>query len=163
VRPKNRFEDESLRPHERAEGARALRAAARARRSSSDRLLPPAAAAEHTTVDAVRKWLPGVVQKDDRGRVIVTKADRAYRLVTVIERGGGPVEVSTHGSRVATRASQYANCLRLYRAGLAGPEVFAPFEGKRVGGVELEADADRIDELDAMGELEDFQFHSEKL
>jgi hypothetical protein len=41
--------------------------------------------------------------------------------------------------------------------------VFARFEGKRVGGVELETDADRIEELEGTGMLDDFEFHSEKL
>jgi hypothetical protein len=79
----------------------------------------------------------------------------------VIERQGGPRTVHTRGYNRAGLASDYAHTLDLYRAGLVGPEAFEPFEGKRIGGVDLETDADRIDELDATGRLDDFEFYAD--
>src|SRR5438093_6271686 len=158
MRPRGRRGYDELTPRQRAEYHRALAAVSRARTEPRHRLAS-AAKAEHTTPAMVRKWLPEVIRKDAFGRVTVTAADRAFRPVSMIARGGGPTEVGTRGSRRATLASRYSHALDLYRAGLTGPGVFTPFDGKRIGGVELETDPDRIDELDAIGLLDDWEFY----
>jgi len=139
---------------------RALQAVSKAR-GRLDRRITPAARASHTTVANVRRWLPEVLRRDAFGAIVASDADRAFRPLQVIERGGGIVDVSTRGSRVASAASTYAHTVDLYRAGLVGPDAFELFEGKRIGGVELETDADRIDELDATGRLDDFEFYQD--
>jgi hypothetical protein len=160
MRPRGRKGYEELTAYQRSEYRRVLAAVSRTRTEPQHRLAS-AATAEHTTPATVRKWLPEVIRRDVFGRLTVTAADRAFRPVSVIARGRGVIDASTHGSRRATLASRYAHALDLYRAGLAGPEVLTPFEGKRIGGVELETDPDRIDDLDATGLLDDFEFYGD--
>jgi hypothetical protein len=152
---------ERLSDRDRAEYGRVLEALSRARSSTRPRRLGTAAREAHTSVRTIRKWVPEAVTTDAFGALAATRADRAFRPVSVIQRGGGVVEVSTRGSRRATVASEYAHTLDLYRAGLVGPEAFQRFEGRRIGGVELETDPDRIDELDATGRLDDFEFYAD--
>jgi len=120
----------------------------------------PAARKAHTSITTIEKLAPELLTTDAKGHRTFTPADRLLRPgVSVIERGGGPVVVFTRGSRVASLASDYARTLDRYRAGLVGPEAFARFEGRRIGGVELESSADAIDDLDARGALEDLPFY----
>jgi hypothetical protein len=152
---------ERLSDRERAEYGRVLDALSRARSGSRPRMLTTAAREAHTSVGTIRKWIPEAVTRDAFGRLDATKADRAFRPISVIERGGGVAEVATRGSRRASIASDYAHTLDLYRAGLVGPEAFARFEGERIGGVEIETDPDRIDELEAQGQLDYYEFYAD--
>jgi hypothetical protein len=116
-----------------------------------------AARRAHTSVENIRRWAPDAIGRDSAGRLVVSGADRLFRPIVVIERGGGPVAVDTRGSRMASMASAYARTVDAYRAGLVDRHAFHPFEGMRIGGVELETDPDRIDELEESGALEDYE------
>jgi hypothetical protein len=135
------------------------------KRTGKARTLSAAAKQAHTTVPTIRKWAPEVVTTDERGRATVKTADRLPRPgIHIIERGGGPRTIYTRGSRRASLASDYDRTLDKYRSGQVGPEAFRKFEGKRVGGIELESDPDRIEDLDATGKLDDFdEFYDETL
>jgi hypothetical protein len=153
-RVRGRQDWNSLTEGERESYARALDALSIARLDQ----LPAREAARqaHTSVENIERWAPDSLTRDSAGRLVIAGADRLFRPITVIQRGGGPVEVATRGSGVASKASAYARTVDAYRAGLVGGHAFEPFEGMRIGGVEVEADPDRIDELENSGALDDW-------
>lgn len=160
ARVRGKADYKGLTGRDRVEYARVLNAASQAR--THNLTARTATRRAHTSVDTVRKWAPELLTKDAFGRLAFTPADRLYRPpISVIERGGEPRTVHTRGYYKARLASDYAHTLDRYRAGLVGPEAFGRFEGKRIGGVELEADPDRIEELDATGRLDDFEFYED--
>jgi hypothetical protein len=104
-----------------------------------------------TTPASVKRWAPELLVKE-RGRYKRVPTDRRYQLMSVLSTEG-VVDVDTRGSRVRSLIGRHWNAIRLYGA-IGDVAVLAPFKGKRVGGVELESDPDRVEEYLRQGELD---------
>jgi hypothetical protein len=123
---------------------RALAVLARMRRGES---LSQAAANERTTPRAVRKQVGKQLTRGPTGRYVATSGDTLRRDLNVLGFDGyEPVVVRS--SRLAHLAAEHLVAVgRFLRTGDA--EWLKPFIGKRVGGVELLTDPDRLQILAA--------------
>lgn len=146
---RGRRDYERLSPSEREARHRAFEAVGEMR----SRGLPLHAAAKFvgTTPASVRHYADEALVKED-GRYYATISDRAYLRMSVLSRQG-LVDVDTRGSRVRSLVGRHWNAVR--RFGVTGDvSVLRPFEGKRVGGVELATDPDLIEEYIRQGEVD---------
>lgn len=124
----------------------ALDAVALARRERVD--LAVAAEREGTTLDAVTYWAPSAIERSGK-TWNVQSADRLFRPMYVYS-AGAPVAVDVRGSRTATKIGRYHAAVQRY-LNTGDASRLAKFRGVRVGGVELEADLDVLDELARRG------------
>jgi hypothetical protein len=149
----SRSELAKLPPAARQAREAALDAVALARRTGFD--VAEAADREGVPVEAVRWWAGEDVVSRKGGRWSAAPADRLFRPMYVYSAGRvTPVDV--RGSRVASDIGRYHAAIQHYlHTGDASR--LAKFKGRRVGGLELEADLDVIDELARRGE---FSFES---
>lgn len=119
---------------------RALRVLARMRNRQES--LSEAAHQEHTTPRTVRKEVPKQLKRGASGRYSATAADTLRRDLNVLGWEGYVAE-SVRSSKQAQFASEHLIAVnRFLRTG--DSNWLKPFIGKRVGGVELLNDTDRI-------------------
>lgn len=112
---------------------------ARMRRGES---LSQAARAEHTTPSTVRKVVGKQLKRHASGHYRATRGDTLRRDLNVLGYDGY-VPVTVHSSKQARLASEHLVAAgRFLRSG--NTELLKPFVGKRVGGVELLTDPDRL-------------------
>jgi hypothetical protein len=118
---------------------RALAVLARMRRGES---LSHAARLEHTTPRTVLELIGKQLKRNNSGRYVVTRGDTLKRELNVLGFDGyEPVVVRS--SKLAHVASEHLVAVgRFLRTGDA--EWLKPFLGRRVGGVELLTDPDRL-------------------
>lgn len=116
-----------------------------ARMRSRGESLSQAARLEHTTARTVRKLVGKQLKRGPSGRYSATHGDTLRRDLSVLGFDGfEPVVV--HSSKQAQLASEHLIAVgRFLRTG--DTEWLKPFVGKRVGGVELLTDPDRLHEL----------------
>jgi hypothetical protein len=107
--------------------------------------LSKAARAMHTTPSTVRSLVGKQLRRSTSGRYSATDSDRFKRELNVFgTEGYEPVTVRS--SRQAHLASEHLIAVgRFLRTG--DPEWLKPFGGKRIGGIELLTDPDRIREF----------------
>jgi hypothetical protein len=104
-----------------------------------------------TTPSVVRTYAGDLLVKEG-GRYYATPSDRRYRRMNALSTEG-PIEVDTRGSQVRSTISKHWTAMRRY--GSTGDETrLAPFEGVRVGGVELATDPDQVMEYLRRGEAD---------
>jgi hypothetical protein len=104
--------------------------------------LSQAARLEHTTPRTVVRIIPKQFKRSSSGRYTATRGDTLRRDLTVLGFDGY-VPVVARSSRHAQLASAHLVAVnRFLRTG--DKEWLKPFIGKRVGGVELLTDLDRI-------------------
>jgi hypothetical protein len=110
-----------------------------------DESLSQAARGEHTTPRTVRKLLGRQLKRGTSGHYSATRGDTLRRDLNVL--GYDAYEpVSVRSSKQAQLASEHLIAVnRFLRTG--DTEWLKPFVGKRVGGVELLTDPDRLHEL----------------
>lgn len=133
---KNKKVDHRARP-------RALSVLARMR--SRGESLSKAARLEHTTPRTVRKLVGKQLKRTSSGRYSATSGDTLRRDLNVLG-SEGYVPVSVRSSKQAQLASEHLIAVgRFIRTG--DTEWLKPFVGKRVAGVELLTDPDRLHEL----------------
>jgi len=120
---------------------RALSVLSRVRSGAS---LSQASRLEHTTIRTVRRHVGSALIRGPRtGRYAAKRGDTFRRDVNVLG-ADGYVPVSLRSSNQARLASQHLIAVgRSLRTG--DTESLKPFVGKRVGGVELLTDPDRLD------------------
>ena len=119
---------------------RALAVLARMRNRGES--LSEAARHEHTTLRSVRKHAGKQLERRASGRYSATRSDAARRDLNVLTYDGYAA-VAVRSSKQAQLASQHLIAVgRFLRTGDA--EWLKPFIGKRVGGVELITDPDRL-------------------
>ena len=134
------------RKRKKADQAARLRAlAVLARMRSRAESLSQAARLEHTTPSTVRNLLGRQLKRGTSGRYSATRGDTLRRDLSVLGFDGfEPVVVRS--SKQARLASDHLIAVgRFLKTGDA--ELLKPFVGKRVGGVELLTDPDRLHEL----------------
>lgn len=116
-----------------------------ARMRSRGESLSHAAHLERTTPRTVRKLVGKQLRRGTSGHYSATRGDTLRRDLSVLG-SEGYVPVTVRSSNQAHLASQHLiAALRFQRTGDA--ELLKPFIGKRVGGVELLTDPDRLREL----------------
>lgn len=121
---------------------RALSVLSRMRGGAS---LSEAARYEHTTPRTVRKLVGKQLKRGASGRYSATRGDTLRRNLNVLGFDGF-VPVVVRSSKQAQLDSQHLSAVgRFLRTG--DTELLKPFVGKRVGGVELLTDPDRLREL----------------
>jgi hypothetical protein len=107
--------------------------------------LSQAARLEHTTPSTVVRIIPKQFKRTSSGRYTATRGDTLRRDLTVLGFDGY-VPVAVRSSRHAQLASAHLVAVnRFLRTG--DEEWLKPFIGKRVGGVELLTDQDRLQVL----------------
>jgi hypothetical protein len=120
-----------------------------ARMRSRGESLSQAARHEHTTPRTVRKLVGSQLKRRGSGRYSATRGDTLRRDLTVLG-SEGYVPITVRSSKQAQLASEHLIAVgRFTRTG--DTEWLKPFVGKRVGGVELLTDADRLHELAGAG------------
>jgi hypothetical protein len=112
---------------------------ARVRRGES---LSQAAKLEHTTPKTVRNDVGKQFKRGPSGHYVATSGDTLRRDLNVLGFDGY-APVVTRSSKKAQRASEHLVAVaRFLRTG--DTELLKPFIGKRIGGVELLTDPDRL-------------------
>ncbi len=122
-----------------------------ARMRSRGESLSQAARFEHTTPRTVRKVLGKQLKRGSSGHYSATSSDTLRRDIYVLG-SDGYVPVVVRSSKQAQLASEHliavGQFLGITPSRLAGdPELLKRFVGKRVVGVELLTDPDRLNEL----------------
>jgi hypothetical protein len=114
----------------------------RSGRSASDAL--PLA---HTTMRTVRRHIGSALSRDPHTRRIVAKSGDTFRRDVNVLGADGYVPVTLRSSKQASLVSQHLIAVNRF---LATENVawLSPFMGKRVGGVELLTDPDRLQIFD---------------
>jgi hypothetical protein len=122
--------------------ARLRALAALARMRSRGESLTHAARLEHTTLRTVRKLVGKQLKRGSSGRYSATRGDTLRRDLNVLG-SDGYVPVVVRSWKQAQLASEHLIAVsRFLRTG--DTEWLKPFVGKRVGGVELLTDPDRL-------------------
>ncbi len=134
------------RKRKKADQAARLRAlAVLARMRSRGESLSQAARLEHTTSRTVLKVVGKQLKRRSSGRYSATRGDTLRRDLSVLG-SEGYVPIAVRSSKQAQLASEHLIAVgRFLRTG--DTEWLKPFVGKRVGGVELLTDPDRLHEL----------------
>jgi hypothetical protein len=104
-----------------------------------------------TTPGTVRRYAGDILEKDG-ARYQATPSDRSYQRMALLSTEGLR-DVDTRGSRVRSLVATHWNAIGRFAA-TGDVAVLAPFEGKRVGGVELATNPDLIEEYLRRGELD---------
>jgi hypothetical protein len=100
----------------------------------------------HTTMRTVRRHVGSALSRDPRTRRIVAKPGDTFRRDVNVLSAEGYVPATLRSSKQATLTSQHLIAVnRFIRTG--NMAWLKPFLGKRVGGVELLTDPDRLLEL----------------
>lgn len=107
--------------------------------------------------DSVRRYFGDDLERGPGGWTVAKKTDRSYHGNMRIVSIEGVVERPVRGSNARRLVSDHANAVQRYLRG-DDPEGdgLARFFGRRVAGVELETDLDRLDLLQHRGEFDDF-------
>ena len=122
---------------------RALAVISRMRRRGES--LSQAARILHTTPRTVRKFIGKQLRRTASGRYSVKESDRLTRELNVFGPDGYEL-VSVRSFKQAQLASEHLNAVgRFLRTG--DPEWLKPFRGKRIGGIELLTDPDRLNQF----------------
>ena len=112
---------------------------------------------------SVRRYFGHDLERGPGGRVYAKKSDRSYHGNMRIVSTEGLVERAVRGSGARRLVSGHANAVRRYLHG-DDPEGdgLVRFEGKRVGGVWLETDLDRLDLLQRSGEIDFLDLYADR-
>jgi hypothetical protein len=113
-----------------------------ARMRSRGESLSRAARLEHTTPRAVRKELGKQLKRGPSGRYVATSGDTLRRDLNVLGFDGYEPVVVRSSKQAHLAAEHLVAVGRFLRTG--DTEWLKPFIGKRVGGVELLTDRDRL-------------------
>ena len=115
--------------------------------------LSAGALAEGTTVQSIKRLLPGALLRSRPGkRLRVRASDRYTHLVEVLDSLGEVAQVIAHGSRERELAGKHrATCFGVLEGKLPA-SALKRFRGKKVGGRKLLTDPERLFELAHAGE-----------
>jgi hypothetical protein len=125
--------------------ARSRALAVLARMRSRGESLSQAARFERTTVKSVRRFIGKQLRRSDTGRYVATSGDTLRRDLNVLGFDGYQPAVVRSSKQAHIAADHLIAVGRFLRTG--DTEWLKPFVGKRVGGVELLTDPDRLYEL----------------
>jgi hypothetical protein len=107
--------------------------------------------------ESVRRYFGHDLERGPGGWSLPKPADRSYHGDLRIVSTEGVVERPVRGSNVRRVVSEHANAVQRYLHGDdPNGEGLERFRGRRVAGVQLQADRDRLDELQRRGEFDEF-------
>lgn len=121
--------------------------------------ISPSAAARATGISPstlIRRAGPALL-KLDNGRYIANPFDDLFRVVIVVSKSKGPIEVATNDSREASKAGKHSAAVHRYLE-TGDSSALGPFLGRHIidaqgNRVELLTDLDELDRLGSAGEL----------
>jgi hypothetical protein len=122
-------------------------------RKGEFRSLSAAARAEGTTVKTIRRLLPAALIPDRKGGRIRVKAGDPYSAPVEIVTDDGPVVAMARGSRERELAGQHRAIYMQVLGNKLPASALKQFRGKKVGGLELLSDFDRLSVLAKAGVL----------
>ena len=107
--------------------------------------LSVAALAEGTTVQSIKRLLPGALLPSRPGKAIRVRAtDRYTQLVQILDSSGQVAQVVAHGSRERELSGQHrATCMGVLDGRLPATAL-KRFRGKKVGGRKLLTNPERL-------------------
>lgn len=112
---------------------------------------------EQVSRESVRRFFGQDLERGPGGWSVPKPADRSYHGDLQVISTKGVVARPLRGSRARQLVAEHANAVKAYlRGDDPGGEGLERFGGRRVAGVELETDRDRLEELERRGELDDF-------
>ena len=123
---------------------RALAVLARMRRRGES--LSEAARNEHTTPRTVRRHVGSALRRDKSSGHFVAKSGDTFRRDIYVLGSEGYVPVTVRSSKQTQLASEHLIAASRF-LGTGDTEWLKPFAGKRVGGIGLLTDPDRLREL----------------
>jgi hypothetical protein len=106
---------------------------------------------ERTTVRTVRRYVGSALIRDPRTRRIGAKSGDTFRRDIYVLSYDGYEPVVVRSSKQAHLASEHLIAVARVLRPPGDPELLKPFTGKRVGGVELLTDPDRLQVLGDAG------------
>jgi hypothetical protein len=105
----------------------------------------------------VRRYFGHDLERGRGGWSVPKPSDRSYHGDMRIISTDGVVVRPVRGSRARKLIAEHANAVQRYLRGLdPDGDGLERFVGRRVAGVELETDRDRLDELEREGEFDEF-------
>src|SRR5271165_2706538 len=122
-------------------------------RKGQSRTLSAAARAERTSVRTIRRLLPAALMQERIGGRIRVKAGDPYSWPLEILTDDGPVEAKARGSRERDLAGQHRAVWTQVLGNKLPASALEHFRGKKVGGLELLSDFDRLSVLAKAGVL----------
>jgi hypothetical protein len=99
---------------------------------------------ERTTASTVRRHVGSALIRDPRTRRIGAKSGDTFRRDINVLTYDGYVPVSVRSSKQAHIASEHLIAVTRFLRPPGNPDLLKPFIGKRVGGIELLTDPDRL-------------------
>jgi hypothetical protein len=114
-----------------------------ARMRSRGESLTAAAHFEHTTTRVVRKYVGKQLRRGTSGRYSATRGDRLRRDLSVLGTDGYEPVVVRSSNQAQLASSHLVAVNRFLRTG--DTKWLKPFVGKRVGGIELLTNPDRLE------------------
>jgi hypothetical protein len=110
----------------------------------------------------VRHYFEHDLERGPGGYSVPKPTDRSYHGDLEIISTEGVVPRAVRGSNARRLVSEHANAVNNYLHGRdPDAEGLRRFRGKRVAGVELESDPDRLDLLRDAGELDEYELYAE--
>jgi hypothetical protein len=103
---------------------------------------------------SVRRFFGHDLHRGPGGWSVPNAEDRSYHGDMVIISTEGKVERPVCGSKARRLVAEHANAVRAFLHGDSDGDELKRFAGRRVGGVELETDPDRLEQLAYTGEVE---------
>ena len=121
-----------------------------------------AAAVQGTPISAVRWWAGPALQPPRAGVTQPTRGDRLLRLQPLVVRGQpGTQFVVVRGSGAAQRAAEAFVVQWRYVNGQASADELRRLGGLRIGGQDVEADPEVLDEIARRGEFDPVESYRE--
>ena len=116
-------------------------------RRSIYKTLTAAARAEGTTVDSIRRLLPGTLLPSRRGSCIRVKASDRYSALVEIRTNSGLADVMAQGSRERELAGRHRAAVLSVLRNKKPSSILNQFRGKTVGGHKLLTNPKLLSEL----------------
>jgi hypothetical protein len=113
--------------------------------------------------ESVRRYFGHDLERGPGGWSVPRPADRSYHGDLQVISTEGVVPRPLRGSRRRRLVAEHANAVKAYlRGDDPDGDGLDRFSGRPVGGVELETDRDRLEELERRGELDDFVLYVDR-
>jgi hypothetical protein len=104
----------------------------------------------------VMRYMGEATERDAWGRTVPTRSNRLFHPMEILDARGERVLRGVYGSRRASLVGAHQAAIATFLD--SGDErVLEPFRGKRVGGVELAADPNVIEQAARLGTLDDLE------
>jgi hypothetical protein len=104
----------------------------------------------------VMRYMGEATERDAWGRTVPTRSNRLFHPMEILDIRGERLMRGVYGSRRASLVGAHQAAIATF-LDTGDERVLEPFRGKRVGGVELAADPDVIEQAARLGTLDDLE------